>query len=351
MKRRWLFPSLALALLGGCIEQEDRDPGTVSVATTLGATSAGGGETTTGGEEAPDDADTMEKLDSNVDTFGDNPGDEGTGCEKVDLLFVIDNSGSMADEQINLVQSFPGFISAMQTELAEASGYNIGVVTTDLYIFDVSCGPVSIGNLVVQTGGPNSSNSTCGPYQSGGAYMTEQDNLADKFSCAAQVGTGGSGDERPMEAMTTALSPALVDAGGCNEGFLREDALLVVVIITDEEDDHETEAEACNMTPLPGSPGEPADWFADLIAVKGGVESNVVVLALVGPDAEAGVMCPTLDKCNGGIAGAEVATRLLEFTRMFTYGFIGPVCNDYGPIFQESISVIKTACDEFVPPG
>ena len=36
-------------------------------------------------------------------------GDSSTdaGCKKVDLLFVIDNSGSMADEQINLVSSFP----------------------------------------------------------------------------------------------------------------------------------------------------------------------------------------------------------------------------------------------------
>ena len=45
--------------------------------------------------------------------------------------------------------------------------------------------------------------------------------------------------------------------------------------------------------------------------------------------------------------GAEVATRILELTRMFTYGFIGPVCEDFGPTFQESIAVIKTACDEF----
>lgn len=101
------------------------------------------------------------------------------------------------------------------------------------------------------------------------------------------------------------------------------------------------------MTALPGSPGEPGTWFDDLVAVKGGEESKIVVVALVGPDAEAGTMCPALDKCNGGIEGAEVADRILEFTRMFTYGFVGPVCEDYGPIFQESIAVIKTACDEF----
>ncbi|MCH9688755.1 MAG: hypothetical protein K0V04_45405 [Deltaproteobacteria bacterium] len=310
--------------------------------TSLGASSSGNDEAEVTG--AP-------KLDANAGTMGDDGIDTGDdGCEKVDLLFVIDDSGSMADEQSNLIASFPGFISAMQEELAETDGYHIGVVTSDTYIYDLACSPLSVGNLIARTGGADASNGICTPYSSGLMYMTEQDNLADKFACAAQVGTGGDGDEHPMEAMLTALSSPLIDAGNCNEGFLRDDALLVVIIITDEEDDHETEAEACDMTALPGSPGEPSSWFDDLVAVKG-EESNIVVLSLVGPDAEAGSMCPALDKCNGGIVGAEVATRILEFTRMFTFGFIGPVCEDYGPIFQESIGVIATACDEFNPVG
>jgi hypothetical protein len=291
------------------------------------------------------------KLDNPAPTTGDDGIDTGAdGCKKVDLLFVIDNSGSMADEQLNLASSVPGFIDAVRAELAETDGYNIGVISTDVYIYDATCGPISIGNLVTRTGGPDSSNQVCDPYASRLRFMTEQDNLDNKFTCAARIGTGGDGDEHPMEAILTALTPPLTDPGGCNEGFLREDALLVVVIITDEEDDHETLDVACDMTVQPGSPGEPATWFDDLVAVKG-KESRIVVLSLVGPDAEAGNMCPELDKCNGGIAGAEVATRILEFTRMFTYGFIGPVCGDYGPIFQESIAVIKTACDEFGPEG
>ena len=321
-------------------------------------------QTTIGGTASDDDDDadstttddgadgdtTGEKLDAMMGSAGDNPGDEGTGCKKVDLLFVIDDSGSMADEQANLVASFPGFIAAMQTELAETDGYNIGVVTSDEYIFDITCGGLDIGYFVQRTGGPDSSDQICGPY-TGGAYMTEADNLDDKFSCAAQVGTGGDGDEHPMEAMLRALDPELQGDGGCNAGFLRDDALLVVIVITDEEDDHETLETACDMTPQPGSPGEPQDWFDDLVALKGGEETNVVMLALVGPDDEFGTTCAPLDKCNDAVEGAEEATRILEFTRMFTYGFIGPVCEDYGPIFQESVATIKSACDEFNPPG
>ncbi len=291
------------------------------------------------------------KLDAGVATMGDDGIDTGDeGCKKVDILFVIDNSGSMADEQANLAASVPGFITAMQEELAETDGYHIGVVTSDTYIYDISCSPLSIGNLVTETGGTDASGGFCAPYSSGLRYMTEQDNLPDKFGCAARVGTAGDGDEKPMQAMITALTPPLTDEAACNEGFLRDDALLVVVVITDEEDDHETMQEACNMTALPGSDGEPGTWFDAMVDIKG-KESNIVMVSLVGPDAEAGAMCPALDKCNGGIEGAEVADRILEFTRMFTFGFVGPVCDDYGPIFQESISVIKDACDEFDPVG
>lgn len=335
---------------GGCPSAPPEDPpaaATTSTGTTAAEAGSSSGPAADGGSETA-----APKLDAQVATMGDDgieTGDES--CKKVDLLFVIDDSGSMADEQLDLAASVPGFIAAMQNELAETEGYNIGVITTDLYIFDVSCAPLSVGNLVTRTGGEFSSNQQCGPYSSGLRFMTENDNLDDKFNCAARVGVSGDGDERPMEALLTALRPPLTDPGGCNEGFVRDDALLVVVIITDEEDDHETEATACDQTPLPGSPGDPGSWFQDLVEVKGGEEDKIVVVSLVGPDAAAGTMCPALDKCNGGVVGAEVAPRILELTRMFTYGFIGPVCEDYGPIFQESIAVIKTACDDFGPVG
>ena len=339
-----------LAWSGACGDDSSQDPTTTAPLTTSGSTTDAGTSTSTGPVA---DSDTgMPKLDVEMGTMGSGGIETGDdSCKKVDLLFVIDNSGSMADEQLNLAASVPGFISAMQQELAETEGYNIGVITTDLYIYDVSCTPLSIGSFVTQTGGPDSSMQECGPYSSDLRFMTENDNLANKFTCAARVGTGGDGDEHPMEAMLTALQPPLSDVGGCNEGFLRDDALLVVVLITDEEDDHEEGEAACDAMALPGSPGEPSTWFEDLVAIKGGEEDHVVVVSLVGPDAEAGSMCPELDKCNGGIEGAEVAPRILEFTRMFTYGFIGPVCEDYGPIFQESIAVIKTACEEFGPVG
>jgi hypothetical protein len=268
-----------------------------------------------------------------------------TGCQKVDLLFVIDSSGSMADEQQNLIASFPDFVSEMQTKLADTDSYHVGITTSDAYAYNTP-GCNQAGALVTKTGGTNSSNQTCGPYASGKNWMSETDDLGQKFACAGQVGTQGDGNEAPMYTLGQALSPGLNAAGACNDGFLREDALLVIVVITDEEDDHEI---AGCMVAAPGSPGEPTDWFNTVVAAKGGIETNIVTLALVGPIQPP---CPMLDKCQGGIQGAEVANRIVQFTQMFTYGSIGPICApSYKDFFGQAISVISTACENFMPPG
>jgi hypothetical protein len=48
----------------------------------------------------------------------------------VDILFVIDNSGSMGEEQATLAQNFDGFIEVLEEEGVKAN-YRIGVTTTD----------------------------------------------------------------------------------------------------------------------------------------------------------------------------------------------------------------------------
>jgi hypothetical protein len=268
----------------------------------------------------------------------------GESCQKVDLLFIIDNSGSMADEQDNITASFPGFINGMLTTLEDAESYHVGVVTTDPYSGNAP-GCTMIGSLVTQTSGTDSSNAVCTPFADGFRFMTENDDLAAKFTCAAKPGTAGSGDERPMDAVRAALSANLNAPGACNAEFLRDDALLVLVFITDEEDDHE-------IVPIfniqMGSDGNPPDWFADVVARKAGIEENVVVLSLVGhPKPNA---CP--DFQWDGFDGAEIATRIIEFTHMFTHGFVGDVCAaDYTPFFDEALAVIDTACNDFTPPG
>jgi hypothetical protein len=69
----------------------------------------------------------------------------------------------------------------------------------------------------------------------GHRYIVGDDpDMAGAFECIAKVGASG-GDPLMGDAMIAALSPKLNGPGGCNEGFLREDALLVVALISDFE--------------------------------------------------------------------------------------------------------------------
>ncbi len=75
-----------------------------------------GSPTADGDGDGDGDGDAPPKFD--VGASGDlAPG--GEGCENVDILFVIDNSGSMRDEQSHLIAAFDGFSEQIQTQLVD----------------------------------------------------------------------------------------------------------------------------------------------------------------------------------------------------------------------------------------
>jgi hypothetical protein len=237
----------------------------------------------------------------------------------------------MADNQANLISNFPNFITGIQSTLTNVEEYQVGVVTSDAYGPNVG-GCSQLGGLVAKTGGSNSSGQQCGPYAANTNFMTEQDDLSTEFACAAQVGTDGSGFERPMNAMEIAVRQDLGGPGQCNEGFLRDDALLVLVIITDEWDG------PGDPDPNP-SPGNAMSWYDTVVAAKGGIPENVVVVSLVHFGG-----CPPSD----GFLSGDIE----PFTNLFgDNGFLGCIADDYGPIFNEAIGIIDNACSNFQPPG
>jgi hypothetical protein len=302
---------------------------------------------------------------------GDEEGDEA-GCQKIDFLFVIDNSGSMADEQAQLVVSFPDFMATIEDTLM-VSDYQILVTDTDpssvsskyycggAGCCDSHCGLDPDGWCCELIDGECDGGSLCTPpddacdvelgagltsdvegdscdFVGGQRYIVDgEPDLDAAFQCAALVGTDGDPQELVIESMLAAAGP-LAEPAGCNEGFLRDDAILVVTLITDEGD---------------ASQGLPAEWHDALIASKGGDEEAMVVLALVGDTDLNGTVCEPFDESIGGFGdGARPAPRFRDFADSFTYGQWGSVCvADYGPFFQDAVSHIDTACEEFVPPG
>ncbi|TNE86864.1 MAG: hypothetical protein EP330_19840 [Deltaproteobacteria bacterium] len=131
----------------------------------------------------------------------------------VDVLFVVDNSCSMQDEQNSLTSNFPTFIDAFLG--MDGLNYHVGVVSTDMDDNNHS------GRLREANGVRWLEQNTPDPYGT--------------FNSMALLGTNGSGDEKGNLAMYAALTEPLLS--GYNAGFLRPEAALAVVIISDENDD------------------------------------------------------------------------------------------------------------------
>jgi hypothetical protein len=261
-------------------------------------------------------------------------GEEGAepGCEKVDVLYIIDNSPSMYAEQQTLISNFGTFASEMQNALVDVEDYHIGVITTDNYvdegIFDDSSQTVNaqapecrlLGGLVVQAQGGD-----CRPFAEGGNYITEMDDLSAKFSCTANVGEDGDSDERVRDALISALNPTLQNPMACNEGFIRDDALLIVVILTDENDPSNASVQ---------------EAYDAVVAAKG-TEENVVMLALIWDQ--------SWDYCSEDLSESD-GWEVEEFVNLFTNSAVGNICeSSYAGFFSQSIPTIDSACDQFVP--
>ncbi len=136
--------------------------------------------------------------------------------DAVDILFVIDNSGSMREEQAKLRRNFRSFI----TELVNANitNFHIGVVTTDVLAPDAG--------FLRQF---KDNNGRTHRYIAG--YLFQKQDVIKFFSKIADVGTGGNSYEMPLEAMRLALFERKQ-----NQGFLRKDSALAVIIVSDEDD-------------------------------------------------------------------------------------------------------------------
>jgi hypothetical protein len=165
-------------------------------------------------------------------------------AQKTDLLFVIDNSGSMAEEQAAIATELPAFLDELRQGNGVEQDFRVGVITTSVYLrafFDnreqLSEFPDQAGRL--QPVPDALGRPTAERYLDGG-----DPELLEKFRRLVKVGTGGSGQETPFEAVRLAVTPPLstipVGEGG-NGGFLRDGARLLVVVVSDEEDCSSTE--------------------------------------------------------------------------------------------------------------
>ena len=167
-----------------------------------------------------------------------------TAASKVDILFLIDDSNSMAPLQAKLRTRMPEFMKVLESAPFGMPDVHVAVVSSSLGagIFGnvPGCQPGTVGNL----DGNFQHKAGCGLHagqtflrSTGGATpMTNFDgDIADVFSCIANLGQNGCGFEHQLESVRLALQKAQT-SGNENSGFLRPDALLAVVFLTNEDD-------------------------------------------------------------------------------------------------------------------
>jgi len=198
---------------------------------------------------------------------------------KVDILFVIDNSGSMGREQGTLAANFGTLVEQLESLEVDAD-YRIGITTTESGNPHCLNGDGELGALQMRSClshlqdfeffGQDERDEACRdqcpaeltdlsalpsalvdggvskprPWlerNREGTNVPEGVTTAQALACWGPQGIDGCGYESPLESMIEALGRS-DDSGDPAAGFLRDDALLQVVIITDEAD--------CSATPL-----------------------------------------------------------------------------------------------------
>ena len=274
-------------------------------------------ESATTGVESTGSTSGVGETETDTDDPGTTTGLAIVPCTGLDVLFVVDNSPGMVEEQVRLSSTAAAFVQMLAAGVPSAlSDVNVAVITTDEAEFVV---PIDPDTLEPTT------------YASGRSYMTLATLDATELTTALSPGEDGNPNERPMDMLLEATSPPLTDPGSPNGGFLRDDALLVVVLLTDEEDDLEQVTQW-------GSAGEPAGWIEALSEVKGGLTKDIAVLSIVPTDA-------------GDCAEDPVATRLIEFTEGFPQGSYFEVCEpDYSTFLLGAVADLDQACENFTPP-
>ncbi len=254
--------------------------------------------------------------------------------KNVDILFVIDNSGSMGEEQANLAANFQAFVEKLEHPDVEAN-YRIAVTTTDNG--NPVCGGATtpeggafvlsscrnrleqfVFNGVPQVDARDTACLDICEYENDDLEIQPtrtdldleakprpwleniegQTNLpagvgtGDAFECFGPQGVDGCGFESPLESMYKALARTY-KTNEASYGFLREDALLAIIFVTDEVDCSHRNEYGSIFTENKAYWSDPeAPWATSAVCWNAGVE------CLGGPGEYEG--CRAVDKDEDG---------------------------------------------------
>jgi len=206
-----------------------------------------------------------------------------SGYARVDVLLVVDGTGSMAEEQAGFAGAAQRFLDRLE---ALGVDYQVGVTTMD---------PADGGALQGR------------PWIITPAAEDPAAALAD----ALRVGTDSTGPSAGLDVAALALE----DAGGTNLGFLRSDAALHLVFVSDADDES---AEVLGADPV-------AALEARLAARAELTGREVVASAVVG-DAP--------DGCTGPGGTALPGLRYLDLAARTGGASLSICVSDFSPVVE-----------------
>ncbi len=364
-------PILAALVLAACGDAASpgfsTGPGITGAATSTSGSSTGVDTTSTGpaDDSAGSSGSSSTGIVRDVGAETDFGPVQPPGCKgKVDLLFVISRGGTMVTEQDQLLASFPGFIETIEQKL---EGFDVHIMTAnpdgkwpgwvceqtncigEKYwpncgpnALDYQCGKYpemttacdeELGAGLIFNAGGYAANKLCDLYGGHRYMISGEPDMAGAFECIAKVGMSGGSKNLMGDAVIAALSPAfngLNGPGGCNEGFLREDALLVIALITDNWDDSKSYAK---------------QQYEAIVAAK--KDPSAVVLLAVVPElwGEGDPLPP-----DGCAIDPSPPRTYEELFAKFPYTVYGDTCApSYAPFFDAAADKIGEACGSFIP--
>lgn len=211
---------------------------------------------------------------------------------KIDVLLVIDNSGSMREEQVELARKIGGLINRIQH-----LDWQLSVLTTD---------PRTslVGRAI--------------PYDSPVILSKNSSTSAEAqliLSELIKVGLDGSGDERGIASMMAHLRRDLNQAV---PSFHRADSTLVTILLSDEDECSDGQ---CVATSADSNPALVQVAIQDLFAAKFGQAKNFRFHSLI--------EIPGDSSCLTGYNPGNTYQQL----SLLTNGLVGSICaNDFAPV-------------------
>ncbi len=254
------------------------------------------------------------------------PDVEPAGCKRIDVLFNVDGSGSMTDEQKALrgldgmPPVFAEFTDALLAELTDVEDFHVGVVSPQE---DVTL----LGTHRDFPEVPESPETDCGLPPGQRWLVGPSPTLAADFECIAATRSGT--DE------VTAYNTAEALFNPDNAGFLRDDSLVLVVMLTDE-DTHDQ-----NLARM-------VDIRQRLLDAVGGDLDRLVVLAIA---AGGGTFEAPETVCSGPYGKAAPARRLASIVASLRErGHFQHICEgDFASTFNAILDDVVSACEAFEP--